>query len=115
MHPLTPPSRLASVALTSLRGPLVLVALCPEIGGSVGSLTAGRVVFDSAGSADCHALVAAGSSGNFGPDLDETKPDAARVHDLVTKGKGAMPSFADELKSRQIRDVAAFVSESAGR
>ena len=69
----------------------------------------------AAGRADCHALAAAGSSGNAGPDLDETKPDAARVRDLVTNGKGVMPSFEDELTSREIADVAAFDSTSTGR
>jgi mono/diheme cytochrome c family protein len=71
-------------------------------------------VFASAGCGDCHAFDAAGSSGSVGPDLDEAKPNAARVRDLVTHGGGAMPSFENELTARQIRDVAAFVSESAG-
>jgi mono/diheme cytochrome c family protein len=42
-------------------------------------------------------------------------PDAERVRVVVTNGAGAMPSFADELTGRQIGDVAAFVSESAGK
>ena len=80
-----------------------------------GSASAGESVFASAGCGDCHVLGAAGSSGSVGPDLDEARPDAARVRDVVTDGAGAMPSFGDELTDRQIRDVATFVSESAGR
>jgi predicted ferric reductase/mono/diheme cytochrome c family protein len=80
-----------------------------------GSASAGKSVFVSADCGDCHALDAAGSSGSAGPDLDESKPDAARVRDLVTEGSGAMPSFKDQLTAPQIRDVAAFVAASAGR
>jgi predicted ferric reductase/mono/diheme cytochrome c family protein len=80
-----------------------------------GSVSAGQSVFVSADCGDCHALDAAGSSGSAGPDLDDSKPDAARVRDLVTEGAGAMPSFKDQLTAPQIRDVAAFVAASAGR
>jgi predicted ferric reductase/mono/diheme cytochrome c family protein len=80
-----------------------------------GSVSAGKSVFASADCGDCHSLDAAGSSGSAGPDLDESKPDAPRVRDLVTTGAGAMPSFKDQLTARQIRDVAAFVAASAGR
>jgi predicted ferric reductase/mono/diheme cytochrome c family protein len=86
-----------------------------ESGVGTGSVSAGKSVFSSAGCGDCHALEAAGSSGSVGPDLDESKPDAARVHDLVTDGAGAMPSYKDQLTDRQIRDVAAFVAETAVR
>ncbi len=85
----------------------------PERG--AGSIAAGKSVFASAGCAECHAFAAAGSSGGAGPDLDEAQPDAARVRSVVADGVGAMPSFAGELTDRQIRDVAAFVSESGAR
>jgi mono/diheme cytochrome c family protein len=78
-------------------------------------VSAGKAVFASAGCGDCHTLDAAGSTGSVGPDLDEGMPDAARVRAVVTDGAGAMPSFADELTGRHIDDVAAFVSESAGK
>jgi mono/diheme cytochrome c family protein len=77
--------------------------------------SAGEAVFVSAGCGDCHTLDAAGSTGSVGPDLDEAKPDAARVRTLVTDGAGAMPSFVDELTGGQIGDLAAFVSQSAGK
>jgi predicted ferric reductase/mono/diheme cytochrome c family protein len=86
-----------------------------ESGVVTGSVSAGKSVFASAACGDCHALEAAGSSGSVGPDLDASKPDAARVRDFVTDGAGAMPSFKDRLTDRQIRDVAAFVAESAGK
>jgi predicted ferric reductase/mono/diheme cytochrome c family protein len=78
-------------------------------------VAAGKSVYASAGCGDCHVLDAAGSSGSVGPSLDEARPDAARVRALVTDGAGAMPSFADELTNREIADVAAFVSRSAGK
>ena len=79
-----------------------------------GDAAAGKAVFDSAGCASCHALADAGAEGNVGPNLDETKPDAALVVDRVTNGSGAMPSFADQLSEEQIADVAAYVSSVAG-
>lgn len=83
--------------------------------GEVGSAAAGKAVFTSAGCDGCHALGAAGSEAGVGPSLDEAKPDAARVVDIVTHGQGAMPSFEGELTEQQIRDVATFISTSAGR
>jgi predicted ferric reductase/mono/diheme cytochrome c family protein len=87
----------------------------PRVTGAVGtgSAAAGKAVFTSAGCGTCHALAAAGSNGSVGPDLDEARPDAARAREVVTSGTGGMPSFESDLTSRQIRDVAAFVSESS--
>jgi mono/diheme cytochrome c family protein len=78
-----------------------------------GDATAGKQVFESAGCVSCHTLAAAGSSGTVGPNLDDAKPSFDLVVERVTNGKGAMPSFKDQLSEQQIRDVAAFVSESA--
>jgi predicted ferric reductase/mono/diheme cytochrome c family protein len=75
---------------------------------------AGRMIFASAGCADCHHLEAADAHGDSGPDLDETKPDAALVREVVKNGRGAMPAFGDELTDQQIETLAAFVSTSAG-
>jgi mono/diheme cytochrome c family protein len=33
----------------------------------------------------------------------------------VTRGKGGMPSFKGQLSPKQIQDVAAYVSSSAGK
>jgi predicted ferric reductase/mono/diheme cytochrome c family protein len=75
---------------------------------------AGKTIFASAGCGNCHTLEAAGATGQSGPDLDETKPDAALVRETVTNGKGAMPAFDEELTSAQIDTLAAFVSRAAG-
>jgi mono/diheme cytochrome c family protein len=81
-------------------------------GGNAGS---GRAVFASAGCAGCHTLKAAGATGNVGPNLDERKPPLALVLDRVTNGKGGMPSFKGQLGPAQIRAVASFVAQNAGR
>lgn len=83
-----------------------------ETEGESGDAAAGQAVFASAGCGGCHVLEDAGTSGNVGPNLDESQPSAELVVERVTEGMGAMPSFADELSEQQIRDVAAYVSES---
>jgi predicted ferric reductase/mono/diheme cytochrome c family protein len=83
--------------------------------GGAGSASAGEAVFTSAGCGNCHSLAAAGSTAEVGPNLDDTQPDAALVREVVANGKGTMPSFAQELSAQEIRDVAAFVSQSAAR
>lgn len=63
----------------------------------------------------CHTLREAGASGAVGPDLDQLKPDAARVEAAVRNGLGVMPPFAESLSDEQIRAVAAYVSSMAGQ
>src|ERR687897_215221 len=75
----------------------------------------GKTIFATAGCADCHRLEAAGANGDGGPDLDETKPDAAIVREAVTNGKGSMPAFDDTLTDDQIRVLADFVSNASRR
>jgi predicted ferric reductase/mono/diheme cytochrome c family protein len=77
-----------------------------------GSATAGKTVFASAGCGACHTLEAAGAHGNVGPNLDELKPDAAHVSEVVASGKGAMPPYHGRLTDEQISDVAAFVAQA---
>ncbi len=77
-----------------------------------GDAAAGEAVFASAGCGSCHTLEAAGSSGNIGPNLDESQPDAALVEQRVRNGAGVMPAFEDELDDTQIADVTAYVVES---
>jgi mono/diheme cytochrome c family protein len=79
-----------------------------------GDAAAGEAVFASAGCSACHTLAAANASGAVGPNLDETKPGFDLVVDRVTNGKGIMPPFSGQLSEQQIKDVAAFVSQSAG-
>ncbi len=77
-----------------------------------GDAAAGEAVFASAGCGSCHTLEAAGSSGNIGPNLDESQPDAALVEQRVRNGAGAMPAFEDDLDDTQIADVTAYVVQS---
>jgi mono/diheme cytochrome c family protein len=74
----------------------------------------GKEVFASAGCGSCHTLADAGSSGTVGPNLDDAKPSADHVVEMVTNGAGVMPSFKDQLSQQQINDVAAYVSSVAG-
>lgn len=74
----------------------------------------GAAVFASAGCGGCHTLAAAGSGGSVGPNLDDARPDVETVVDTVTNGRGAMPSFSDQLSDDEIQAVAEYVSSSAG-
>ena len=75
----------------------------------------GAEVFASAGCTGCHTLADAGTSGTIGPDLDALKPSYDAVHAQVTNGGGGMPAFKDTLSEQQINDVAAYVSDAAGK
>jgi mono/diheme cytochrome c family protein len=76
--------------------------------------TDGKSIFTtSCGS--CHALADAGTAGAVGPNLDDARPDRGAVADIVTNGRGAMPSFADSLDQQQIEAVAEYVAGAAGR
>jgi mono/diheme cytochrome c family protein len=77
-----------------------------------GDAAAGEEVYASAGCGGCHTMEAAGSTGNVGPNLDDTKPAAGLVVDRVTNGRGAMPAFEGQLSEKQIADVTAYVVES---
>jgi cytochrome c553 len=91
-----------------------LVPLVAGCGGSgSGSSAPGGKVFASAGCGTCHTLKAAGSKGQVGPNLDELKPDASTVEHQVRTGGNGMPSFSSKLSTKEIAQVAAFVSSSA--
>ncbi len=62
----------------------------------------------------CHTLKHAGAAGEVGPDLDELKPDAARVEKAMRNGIGQMPVIGN-LKDDQIRLLAKYVATVAGR
>ncbi|ETF02957.1 sulfite dehydrogenase (cytochrome) subunit SorB [Advenella kashmirensis W13003] len=62
----------------------------------------------------CHTLKDSGSTGTIGPDLDELKPDAARIKKVLQEGMGAMPSFADSLDEASIDAIAAYVVHATG-
>ena len=81
-------------------------------GGAEGDAAAGESVFADNGCGGCHILEAAGSSGNVGPNLDESQPDFDLAVDRVTNSSGAMPAFGDSLDEQQISNVAAYLVES---
>jgi mono/diheme cytochrome c family protein len=60
----------------------------------------------------CHTLKAAGTSGSIGPNLDELKPDAARVQAALKSGPGAMPE--NLLTGDDAQQVADYVASNAG-
>ena len=62
----------------------------------------------------CHALQAAGSEGQIGPNLDQLRPSIPQVIWAVTNGIGVMPPFEGTLSSEEIEAVAYFISASAG-
>lgn len=74
----------------------------------------GKTIFSAQGCGSCHTLADAGTSGTVGPNLDEAEPDSDEVVEKVTNGAGVMPSFKDKLSEQEIKDVAAYVSTSAG-
>jgi mono/diheme cytochrome c family protein len=87
----------------------------PPASGAQGDPVAGREIFvTTAACGSCHTLADAGTSGTIGPDLDALKPPYDVVVTQVTNGGGGMPPFKDTLSEQQIKDVAAYVSQSAG-
>jgi mono/diheme cytochrome c family protein len=86
-----------------------------QAGGGKIEGTEGKEIFTAAGCGSCHVLADAGTSGTIGPNLDQSQPSVELAVDRVTNGSGAMPSFRDRLNEAQIRAVAEYVSESAGK
>ena len=61
----------------------------------------------------CHTLADAKSNGEIGPNLNQIKPDIARVISTVTNGIGVMPPYKDLLSKEEIEAVAHYVSITA--
>jgi len=74
----------------------------------------GKAIFQ-ADCSSCHTLAAAQATGTIGPNLDQLKPDEARVKHQVEVGGGVMPAFKGTLTDAQITAVAKFVASSAGK
>jgi mono/diheme cytochrome c family protein len=79
-----------------------------------GDAAAGKKTFLSAGCSGCHTLKDAGSTGNVGPNLDDSKPDLALATQRVTNGSGAMPPFKGQLSDKEIANVATYVVTATG-
>ena len=78
-------------------------------GGEAAASAEGKQIFtQSCGT--CHTLSDAGTNGNVGPDLDQLKPDKARVESAIENGgagSGAMP--ADIVTGAEAEAVATYV------
>lgn len=77
-------------------------------GGGGGDLAAGEEIF-IANCGSCHTLEAAGTSGNIGPNLNDSSFDQGAVEEQVTQGGGGMPAFEGQLSEEEIQNVAAYV------
>ena len=86
----------------------------PEAKPNITSSTDGKTIFVSQCAA-CHTLAAAGTTGKVGPNLDQLKPDQARVQRQVENGGAVMPAFKGRLQPAQIAAVAAYVASVAGK
>ena len=63
----------------------------------------------------CHALQAADSEGQIGPNLDYLKPEISRIIYTVTNGIGVMPAFDSILTAEEIEAVAHYVFNSINK
>lgn len=86
-----------------------------EGGGGKIAATEGKEIFAQAGCGSCHTLRDAGSTGTIGPNLDEAKPSLQLAIDRVTNGKPPMPAFKGQLTDAQIKAVAEYVVDAAGK
>ena len=84
-------------------------------GGGASASAEGKQIFtQSCGT--CHTLSDAGTSAPIGPNLDELKPDKARVTSAIENGgagTGAMP--ANIVTGQEAEAVAEYVSSVAGK
>jgi outer membrane protein assembly factor BamB len=81
---------------------------------SAGGATDGKSVFIS-NCGGCHVLGAAGTTGSVGPNLDQLKPDEGTVEQQVRNGGGGMPAFQGRLSDAEIKAVAKYVADNAGK
>ena len=107
-------SLVALLALAPVGQLLARQAEAPKA--AAGNAEKGKTVFESASCGVCHALEAAGATGDIGPSLDR---NANLTHDLivsrVTHGQGAMPPLAGTLSEAEIEDVTAYVLSVAAK
>ena len=51
----------------------------------------------------------AGTTGNVGPNLNDSSFDQGAVEEQVAQGGGGMPAFEGQLSEEEIQNVAAYV------
>ncbi len=96
---------------------VALMAAPAAVGAADAQMTLGKQLFIQTAvpaCALCHTLKDAATTGAVGPDLDDLKPDAARVAAALRNGIGSMPSFKDSLTEEQILAVARYVAVASG-
>jgi cytochrome c oxidase subunit I len=105
-----------ATALTAVlvSGLLVVMRGGQDTANAASPADAGAQIFATSGCQGCHTLAKAGASGTVGPNLDQLKPTADLVKNIVTNGRGAMPPFAAQLTPEQIDQLATYVATSAG-
>jgi cytochrome c6 len=84
-------------------------------GGSSAALAQGKQLFQQ-NCGTCHTLADAGTAGKVGPNLDDVKPDDARVQSAIKNGglgSGTMP--ANIVTGADAKAVATYVSTVAGK
>ena len=77
-----------------------------------GNAEAGKPIFASSGCSACHTMKAANATGTVGPNLDDLKPELAKIESQVVNGGGGMPPFKGNLSNQQIADVSQYVYDS---
>jgi mono/diheme cytochrome c family protein len=82
--------------------------------GQKANLTTGKGIF-TANCGSCHTLADAGTNGTVGPNLDQLKPSFAAAQRQVINGGGGMPAFKGQLTPAQIKLVAQYVAQNAGK
>src|SRR5262245_55741809 len=121
--------RRTTLAATALAAAAMAAAGCGGGGGEsgstsaatdtspvVGNAEAGKAVFlGASGCGGCHTLADAGTKSAVASNLDETRPNAARVREVVEDGEEMMPSYRNQLSEQEIADVVAYVVAAAGR
>lgn len=92
-------------------------ALQGHAAGEADKMALGKKLFSQAAApacALCHTLRDAGSQGAVGPNLDELRPDVARVANALRNGLGNMPAYKATLSEAQIEALALYVSRASG-
>ena len=88
-----------------------------------GDPAAGKTAFTELGCGGCHTSQAAGSTGTTGPNLDEAlkgkdadfiQESIANPNAEVAQGfqPGIMPNYGEQLDSKQIADLVAFLQQN---
>ncbi len=76
----------------------------------------GKDVFlNKAVCSSCHMLVDAKSDGQIGPNLNDIRPDKARVLNAVKNGIGVMPAYEGQLTNEEIEAVSYYVFIAADK